>query len=86
MWLAVQAGDFDNAYVGKFVAVRSNVIVKTDKFDAGSYDEGKHVSFNAGKFRLAATNDQIIGEVIEDARATDGTLVIYYHGGQVAMV
>lgn len=86
VWMAVMANDFDNTFVGKFVAVRSNIIVKTDKFAAGAYDEGKHVSFNVGLLKLAAVNDQIIGEVIEDARATDGTLVVYYHGGQVGML
>lgn len=87
VWVAVMANDFDNTFVGKFVAVRANVLIKTDKFVAGAYGPGKHVSFSGGSLTLAAAKDQIIGEVIEDATATgDGTLVVYYHGGQVAML
>lgn len=89
VWMAVMAGDFDNTFTGKFVAVRGNVMVKTDVFAAGSYDEGKLVTFKQGKIALAATNDQIIGEVMEDNRTAglnDGTLTVMFTGGGEAML
>ena len=88
VWLAVMANDFDNSFTGKFVAVRGNVMVKTDVFAAGSYNPGVLVTFKQGKFAVAATNDQIVGEVVEDNRTTnlaDGTLTIMYTGGTDAM-
>ena len=84
VWMAVMAGDFDNTFTGKFVAVRGNVMVKTDVFDSGSYDEGVQVSYNAGKICVAANKSQIIGEVVEDNRSAglaDGTLTIMFTGG-----
>ncbi len=88
-WLAVMAGDFDSTFTGKFVAVRGNVMVKTDQFTAsGSWAVGALASFSSGLFVYAASPNQIIGEVIEDNRTTglaDGTLTIMYTGGDARM-
>ncbi len=88
VWMAVMANDFDNSFTGKFVAVRGNVMVKTDVFTGSSYNPGVLVTMRQGKIDVAANKDQIIGEVIEDNRTTnlaDGTLTIYFSGGMERM-
>jgi hypothetical protein len=42
------------------------------------------LSFNAGKWKPAAITEQVIGEVIKDDTAVDGTIVVYYDGGTAA--
>jgi hypothetical protein len=88
-WVVVEGNDdFSAQFVGKVNCIRKNAVLRLDpaNFNAGSYAVGSLVTFSSGKWQLAVTNNQVIGEVIEDDRATDGTLVVYYDGGFGAML
>lgn len=79
MWVVVEGNDdFSGQFVGKCAAVKlgTGFIWETDQYTAGTYDPGTPVSVNAGKLKVKAANEQIIGYVLEDRTATKGTVVI----------
>lgn len=79
VWLVMEGND---DYSGEFVRggqacrVGSGLIWVTDQYEAGSYTPGTAVSFNAGKLKVKGANEQIIGYVLYDKTATDGTIVV----------
>jgi len=80
-WIVVAGNDdFSGTFVGKVVALRSNAMFKLDpsNFNAGSYTPATKLTFSAGKWQPVTTNNQIIGEVLVDNTATDGTIVVMY--------
>ncbi len=81
---AVEA--ISGAFLQKAVCLRANAVFRLDpsNFNAGSYTPTTRLTFSAGKWQPAVTNNQIIGEVLEDNTATDGTIVVYYSGGDTA--
>lgn len=84
VWMVVMANDFDNTFTGKVVCVRGNVMVKTDVIDTSALVVGSLVSFSAGKLILAASTNQVVGEVVEDNRTAglaDGTITVMFTGG-----
>jgi hypothetical protein len=86
-WVVVDGNDdFSGLFLEKAVCLRSNVVLRLDpsNFNAGTYTPGVKLTFVAGKWQPAVTNNQIIGEVIEDSTATDGTIVVMYIGGDTA--
>ena len=89
-WLVVEGNDdFSGTFTGKVVALRKNAVVKLDpaNFNAGSYTPGVLVTFGHRQVQAAAAaHDQIIGEVLRDDTAIDGTITIYYDGGSTAKV
>lgn len=86
-WVVVEGNDdISGGFLQKAVCLRSNAVFRLDpsNFNAGSYTPATKLTFLAGKWQPAATNNQIIGEVIEDNTATDGTIVVYYAGSDTA--
>lgn len=86
-WIIVEANDdFSSQFVKKAVGLRANAMFRLDPANlaAGTYTRGVKLSFNAGKWKPAAITEQIIGEVIKDDTAVDGTIVVYYDGGTAA--
>ena len=79
--------DFSSQFVHKVVGLRGNAMLKLDpsNFNASSYTPGTKLTFAAGgKWQPAVATNQIIGEVIQDNTATDGTIVVFYTGGDAA--
>ena len=88
-WVVVEGNDdFSGKFTGKVVCLRANAMVRLGpaNFIPGTYNRGTLVSFDGGRFKVAAANDQVIGEVISSDVATDGTLTVYYHGGAIRKV
>ncbi len=88
-WLVVEGNDdYSAKFVGKVVCLRNNVVVRLDpaNFVPGTYPPTTPVSFDAGRFKVAAATNQIIGEVISNDTALDGTITVYFHGGAIAKV
>jgi hypothetical protein len=86
-WVVVEGNDdFSGLFLEKAVCLRSNAVFRLDpsNFNAGTYTSGVKLTFVSGKWQPAVTNNQIIGEVIEDNTATDGTIVVMYTGGETA--
>lgn len=86
-WVIIEANDdFSAQFVKKAVALRANAMFRLDPANlaAGAYTRGTKLSFDTGKWKVATTKDQIIGEVITDDTAVDGTIVVYYDGGAAA--
>ena len=86
-WVVIEGNDdLSGQFLQKAVCLRSNAMFRLDpsNFNAGTYTPGVKLTFSAGKWQPAVTNDQIIGEVIEDNTATDGTIVVEYNGGDTA--
>ena len=86
-WVVVAGNDdFSSQFVHKVVGLRSNAVFKLDpaNFNAGTYTPGTKLTFSAGKWQVAAANNQIIGEVLQDNTATDGTITVMYTGGESA--
>lgn len=84
-WIVVEGNaDFSSQFVHKVVMLRSNAMFKLDpaNLEAGTYTPGAKLSFNAGKWKVAATNNQVIGEVLYDDTAIDGTITVFYTGGE----
>ena len=84
VWVVVESNaDFSGAFVGKVVCLRANAMFRLapTNFAAGVYVPGTRLSFAAGVWKVAAIGDQVIGEVIRNDAATDGTIVVYYSGG-----
>lgn len=86
-WVVVEGNDdYSSQFVHKIVGLRANAVFQLDpaNFNAGTYTPGVKLTFSSGKWQPATTNDQIIGEVLKDNTATDGTIVVYYTGGDTA--
>jgi hypothetical protein len=86
-WIVVEGNDdYSSQFVKKVVALRANAEFQLDpaNFNAGTYTPGVKLTFSAGKWQPATTNNQIIGEVLKDNTATDGTIVVFYTGGDAA--
>jgi hypothetical protein len=87
-WVVVAGNDdFSSQFVHKVVGLRSNAELKLDpsNFNAGTYTPGVKLTFAAGgKWQPAVATNQIIGEVLQDNTATDGTIVVMYTGGDAA--
>jgi hypothetical protein len=87
VWVVIEGNsDFSGTFLEKAVCLRANAVLRLDpsNINAGSYTIGTKLTFSAGKWQPAATNDQIIGEVLADNTATDGTIDVYYTGGDTA--
>lgn len=88
-WVVIEGNDdFSAQFVSKVVCLRSNAMLRLDpsNFNAGVYTPGVALTFSAGKWQPAVTNDQVIGSVLADNTATDGTIVVMYDGGDTAML
>jgi hypothetical protein len=86
-WVVIEGNDdFSGLFLQKAVCLRSNAMFRLDpaNFNAGTYTPGVKLTFSTGKWQPAVTGNQIIGEVIEDSTAVDGTIVVYYSGGDTA--
>lgn len=86
-WVVVEGNDdFSAQFVGKAVCLRGNCELKLDpsNFNAGVYTIGTKLTFSAGKWQPAVATNQIIGEVLADNTATDGTITVFYTGGDAA--
>lgn len=86
-WVVVEGNDdFSAQFVHKVVCLRSNAMFKLDpsNFNAGTYTPGTALTFSSGKWQVAATNNQIIGSVLEDNTAVDGTITVMYTGGSAS--
>jgi hypothetical protein len=56
--------DFSGSFVQKLTVLNGGFTMKTDQYDAGGYQPGNLVTFNAGKIKLAdAGGQQVIGVV-----------------------
>jgi hypothetical protein len=83
-WVVVAGNDdFSSQFVHKVVGLRSNAEFKLDpaNFNAGTYTPGVKLTFVSGKWQPSVAGNQIIGEVLQDLTATDGTIVVFYTGG-----
>jgi hypothetical protein len=83
-WIVVAGNDdFSSQFVHKVVGLRANAEFKLDpsNFNAGVYTPGTKLTFSAGKWQPSVAGNQIIGEVLQDNTATDGTIVVFYTGG-----
>ena len=79
VWLVVEGNDdYSGQYAKKIMACKcgSGLIWETDQLTAGSYPAGTPVSFNAGKVKVKAANEQIIGYVLDDFTSSKGTIRI----------
>ena len=86
-WVVVAGNDdYSSQFTHKVVGLRSNAEFKLDpsNFNAGVYTPGTKLTFSAGKWQVAVATNQIIGEVLQDNTATDGTIVVMYTGGDAA--
>lgn len=86
-WVVVEGNDdYSAQFVNKVVALRSNAEFKLDpaNFNAGSFTPGTKLTFSAGLWQVAIATNQIIGEVLADNTATDGTITVFYTGGDAA--
>lgn len=86
-WIVVEGNDdFSSQFVRKVVALRANAMFRLDpsNFNAGSYTPSTKLTFSAGKWQVAVATNQLIGEVLQDNTATDGTIVVMYTGGDAA--
>ena len=88
-WVVVESNaDFSGAFVGKVVCLRANAMFRLapTNFAAGVYVPNTLLSYAAGVWKVAAAGEQVIGEVIRNDSATDGTIVVYYDGGKAKKV
>lgn len=79
VWLVMEGNDdYSGEYVGGGQACRvgSGLIWSTDQYTAGTYTPGTAVSFSAGKLKVKAATEQIIGYVLYDKTATEGKIYI----------
>lgn len=85
VWVVVAGNDdFSGQFVGKVVGLRGNAMLRLDpaNLNAGTYTPGVPVTFSSGKWQPATVaGNQIIGEVVADNTAVDGTVVVMYTGG-----
>ena len=83
-WVVIETNqDFSGTFLQKVVCIRANAVFRLDpsNITTGSYTRGALLSFSSGIWTVAATKNQVIGEVLEDNRTVDGTLKVYYSGG-----
>lgn len=88
-WIVVAGNDdFSSQFTHKVVGLRANAMFKLDPANiaAGTYTAGVKLSFSSGQWTAASTNNQVIGEVIEDLTAVDGTIIVMYTGGDTVML
>lgn len=88
-WVVVEGNDdFSGTFLEKVNCLRSNCVLKLDpsNYAAGAYTPGTLMSFSAGKFKVAATTEQVIAECQINNSASDHTLVVFYHGGTAKKV
>jgi hypothetical protein len=86
-WVVIAANDdFSGTFLEKAVCLRANAMLRLDpaNINAGTYTPGTKLTFSSGKWQPAVTNNQIIGEVVADNTAVDGTIDVYYTGGDTA--
>lgn len=86
-WVVVESNqDFSGSFLGKVVCLKENAMFRLDPANiaAGSYTPGTLLSFNAGQWKVAAAKDQVIGQVLVDNTAVDGTIRVMYTGGRAA--
>jgi hypothetical protein len=86
-WVVIAGNeDFSGTYLEEAVCLRANAELKLDpsNLTTGSFTVGTKLSFNAGQWTPATTNNQIIGEVLSNNQSVDGTIVVYYTGGDAA--
>jgi hypothetical protein len=86
-WVVITDGtDFDASFVGSVTCLRMNAEFKLDPstFTAGTLAIGTKLTFSAGQWVTAVTNNQIIGEVLANNVATDTTITVFYTGGDTA--
>ncbi len=89
VWVVIEGNsDFSGTFLEKAVCLRSNAQFRLDpaNLNAGSYTPGTALTFSSGKWQPAATHDQVIGHVLVDNTATDGSIVVQYTGGDTAKV
>lgn len=82
VWVVIEGNDdYSGAFLEKVNCLRGNCELQLDpaNYAAGSYNPSTLLSFNAGKFKVAATTEQVVGEVL--AVNSNATLDIYFHGG-----
>jgi hypothetical protein len=88
-WVVIEGNDdFSSQFVSKVVCLRGNAMLRLDpsNFNAGVFTPGTPLTFSAGKWQVAIATNQVIGFVLQDNTATDGTLVVMYDGGDTAML
>jgi hypothetical protein len=79
MWVVVEGNDdFSGQFTGKCNCAKlgSGIIWVASDYASGSYTAGTPVSVSAGQIKVKASNEQIIGYVLEDRTAIDSTVVI----------
>ena len=79
VWLVVEGNDdFSGSYVKKAHCLRvgTGLIWETAVYTPGSYAVGTAVSFSAGKVKVKAANEQIIGYVVANEITSRGVLRI----------
>lgn len=89
VWVVVEGNDdYSGSFLNKVVAIRANAMIKLDpdNFTAASLPAGTKMTMQSGIFAAAVANDQIIAEVVTDDQAVDGTITIYYTGGDTLML
>jgi hypothetical protein len=86
-WVVVAGNDdFSSQFVNKVVGLRANAMFKLDpaNLNAGTYTPGTKLTFSAGKWQPAVATNQVVAEVLADNTATDGTVTVFYTGGDAA--
>lgn len=88
-WVVIEGNDDNSgAFLNKVVALRANVMFRLDpaNFTAAALPAGAKLTMQSGIWTLAVATNQIIGEVVTDNQAVDGTIDVYYSGGDTAML
>lgn len=88
-WVVIEGNDdYSGSFTNKVVALRANAVFKLDpaNFTAAALPAGAKLTMQTGVWTLAVANDQIIGEVLVDDQAVDGTITVYYSGGDTPML
>lgn len=87
VWVVIEGNsDYSGTFLQKAVCLRSNCVLRLDpaNLNAGTYTPGVKLTFSAGKWQPAVATNQIIAEVIADNTAVDGTIDVYFTGGDTA--
>jgi len=88
-WVVIEGNDdYSGGWLNKVVALRANAMLRLDpsNFTAAELPASTKMTVQSGVFAAAVTNDPIIAEVVTDDQAVDGTIVVYYSGGDTAML
>jgi hypothetical protein len=89
VWVVIEGNtDFSGTFLGKVVCLRGNAVFRLDasNFAAGVYAVGTLLSFDSGQFKVAATKEQVIGEVLKNDISVDGTLQVFFSGGMTKKI